>query len=190
MENLTVGARGTSVYVCCMDVRTRDANDIQGYIRGLSDPSRVELIYDSVRKYASTRAVGVRRSQPVIPIPLNRSGSPRKPMSQRCSLFSVHIYISALCRNTSKGAAAPPPARRPEVWSSKSRACRARERRAEKVSDETGDVQIDESDVREGKEERGLCWRNDVKYRRNKISITDIDSLKLKRNSTINPHRY
>lgn len=33
---------------------------------------RVELIYDSVRKYASTRAAGVRRSQPVIPIPLNR----------------------------------------------------------------------------------------------------------------------
>lgn len=107
MENLTVGVRGTSVYVYCIDVRTRDANDTRGYVRRLSDPSGMSW---SMTQSGSTPRQGQSECGEVnlssrYPWIVREVRGNRWASVARCVIY---VYILALCRNTSKGAAAPP----------------------------------------------------------------------------------
>lgn len=155
MENLIARSdRGRDMCICmlCGCSRRRHRRHAgRVSIRCLSDPSG--LSWSMTQSGSTPRQEQPECGQVNLPsrYPWIARESPRKTMSQRCSLCYIHIYISALCRNT-RGCCTP--AHRPEVWSSESRVRRARERRAEKVSDETGDVRIDESVAGEGKEGR------------------------------------
>lgn len=108
--------KGHVYMYACMDVRKWYAGVCSMLVWSLG----VELIYDSVRKYASTRAVGVRRSQPVIPIPLNRSLEVR---GNRWASIARYIHIYRFCVAIRVKGLLHPLAHRPEVWSSESRVC-------------------------------------------------------------------
>lgn len=102
----------------------------------------------------------VRRSQPAILIPLNRSWKSEET-DEPALLTILYIYICRLCVGIRRKGADSTSAHGSEVRSNESRARRAKGRGTEKVPDETGDVTIDGSDGggREGRK-RGSYQRN------------------------------
>lgn len=139
------------------------------------DEVEVELIYDSVRKYASTRVVGARQSQPAIPIPSDRSWKSEKTdepallslslslLPYTCIHTYIHIYTALSLSlftwsrdTTSIGVAFHP---RSQAGSTIQRVTCSLKRREDaelkKRPDETGDARgIDENDSEGGEDER------------------------------------